>query len=62
MTTNNPADQAEHTRRTREAYDRLAAVWSATTDEGPYNGLLERPASRACSITGSCDHLRPGGQ
>ena len=47
MTTNNPADQAEHTRRTREAYDRLAAVWSATTDEGPYNGLLERPALRS---------------
>src|SRR5215471_14403974 len=47
MTTSNPADQAEHTRRTREAYDRLAAVWSATTDEGPYNGLLERPALRS---------------
>ena len=44
MTTDNPADQADHTRRTREAYDRLAAVWSSTTDEGPYNGLLERPA------------------
>ena len=47
MTLNDPADQAEHTRRTREAYDRLAAVWSATTDEGPYNGLLERPALRS---------------
>lgn len=47
MTINDPADQAEHTRRTREAYDRLAAVWSATTDEGPYNGLLERPALRS---------------
>jgi SAM-dependent methyltransferase len=42
-----PANQAEHTLRTREAYDRLAAVWSATTDEGPFNGLLERPALRA---------------
>ena len=45
--TSDPADQAEHTRNTREAYDRLAAVWSATTDEGPYNGLLERPALRS---------------
>lgn len=42
-----PAGQAEHTRKTREAYDRLSAVWSATTDEGPFNGLLERPAFRA---------------
>ena len=42
-----PADQAEHTQHTREAYDQLAAVWSATTDEGPYNGLLKRPALRA---------------
>ncbi len=40
-------DQAEHTRHTRAAYDRLAAVWSATTDDGPFNGLLERPALRA---------------
>jgi SAM-dependent methyltransferase len=47
VTGDNPADQAEHTRRTREAYDRLAAVWSATTDEGPYNGFLERPALRS---------------
>jgi SAM-dependent methyltransferase len=44
VTTDTPADQAEHTNRTREAYDQLAAVWSATTDEGPFNGLLERPA------------------
>jgi SAM-dependent methyltransferase len=42
-----PANQAEHTRTTREAYDRLAAVWSAATDEGPYNGLFERPALRS---------------
>ena len=42
-----PANQSEHTRQTRDAYDRLAAVWSSTTDEGPWNGLLERPAVRA---------------
>jgi SAM-dependent methyltransferase len=47
VTLNNPADQADHTTRTRAAYDRLAAVWSATTDEGPFNGLLERPALRS---------------
>ena len=47
MTSNDPANQAEQTRKTREAYDRLAAVWSATTDEGPYNGFLERPALRS---------------
>ena len=41
-----PADQAEHTRRTRSAYDRLASVWSSTTDDGPFNGHLERPALR----------------
>ena len=29
------------------AYDRLAAVWSSTTDKGPFNGFLERPALRA---------------
>ena len=56
MTFDNPADQAEHTKRTREAYDQLAAVWSATTDEGPFNGLLERPALRSLvpgSLAGS---------
>ena len=47
MATDNLTDQAEHTKRTREAYDQLAAVWSATTDEGPFNGLLERPALRS---------------
>ena len=47
MASDDPANQAEHTRKTREAYDRLAAVWSATTDEGPYNGLFERPALRS---------------
>ena len=47
MTIDTPDNQAEHTLRTREAYDQLAAVWSSTTDEGPFNGLLERPALRA---------------
>jgi len=47
MPSTDPADQAEHTRRTREAYDQLAPVWSSDTDEGPYNGLLERPALRS---------------
>lgn len=32
---------------TREAYDELARVWSATTDDGPWNGWLERPALRS---------------
>src|ERR1700712_1071735 len=32
---------------TRDAYDRLADVWSATTDDGPFNGGLERPAFRS---------------
>lgn len=47
MTVDMPESQAEHTLRTREAYDELAAVWSSTTDDGPFNGLLERPALRA---------------
>jgi SAM-dependent methyltransferase len=47
VTTPPPASQAEHNRQTRDAYDRLAAVWSATTDDGPFNGLLERPALRS---------------
>jgi SAM-dependent methyltransferase len=47
MTTPTPASQAEHNRQTRDAYDRLAAVWAATTDDGPFNGLLERPALRS---------------
>ncbi len=42
-----PGDQAELTRLTREAYERLAPVWSETTDEGPFNGFLERPALRS---------------
>jgi SAM-dependent methyltransferase len=32
---------------TRKAYDELARVWSATTDDGPWNGHLERPALRS---------------
>jgi 2-polyprenyl-3-methyl-5-hydroxy-6-metoxy-1,4-benzoquinol methylase len=47
MTVDIPDDQADHSHRTRVAYDRLAPVWSATTDAGPFNGLLERPALRA---------------
>jgi ubiquinone/menaquinone biosynthesis C-methylase UbiE len=42
-----PQNQAEHNRRTREAYDRLSTVWAATTDDGPFNGHLERPALRS---------------
>ena len=30
----------------REAYDRLAAVWSSTTDEGPFNGFLVADLAR----------------
>jgi SAM-dependent methyltransferase len=33
--------------QTRDAYDRLAPVWSSTTDDGPFNGWLERPALRS---------------
>ena len=40
-------DASEHRRQTREAYDRLAEVWSQTTNDGPYNGGLERPALRS---------------
>jgi SAM-dependent methyltransferase len=47
VTTRPPVSQAEHTRQTRDAYDRLAAVWASTTDDGPFNGLLERPALRS---------------
>jgi ubiquinone/menaquinone biosynthesis C-methylase UbiE len=41
------AGEAHHRRLTREAYDRLAPVWSATTDDGPFNGFLERPPLRS---------------
>jgi len=47
MTTPPPVGQAEHNRQTQDAYDQLAAVWAATTDDGPYNGFLERPALRS---------------
>jgi len=47
MAPDHPTDRADHARRTREAYDRLAPVWSATTDHGPFNGWLERPALRS---------------
>ncbi len=40
-------DQAAQRAHTREAYDRLAPVWSSTTDDGPFNGWLERPALRS---------------
>jgi ubiquinone/menaquinone biosynthesis C-methylase UbiE len=36
-----------HRAATREAYERLAKVWSAETDNGPWNGWLERPALRS---------------
>ena len=47
--TPDPADDpaAAHRRRTLDAYERLAPVWSATTDDGPFNGHLERPALRS---------------
>jgi SAM-dependent methyltransferase len=51
---NLPDSQTEHTLQTREAYDQLAAVWSSTTDEGPWNGFLERPALRAL-VPGNLD-------
>lgn len=41
------AEREQHRRETRAAYDALAPVWSATTDDGPYNGWLERPALRS---------------
>jgi SAM-dependent methyltransferase len=47
VTAETPSTQSEHNRQTRDAYDRLAAVWAATTDDGPWNGLLERPALRS---------------
>ncbi|RKS69330.1 methyltransferase family protein [Motilibacter peucedani] len=40
-------DATAHRESTREAYDRLARVWSGTTDDGPWNGGLERPALRS---------------
>lgn len=40
-------DEQAHAAATRDAYDILAPVWSAATDRGPFNGLLERPAFRS---------------
>lgn len=42
-----PTDHRALAQLTQEAYDRLAPVWSATTDDGPWNGHLERPALRS---------------
>jgi len=42
-----PTDHHALAQLTQEAYDRLAPVWSATTDDGPWNGHLERPALRS---------------
>src|SRR5664280_2198154 len=39
-------DPAGHRSQTRDAYDQLAPVWADTTDDGPFNGHLERPALR----------------
>jgi hypothetical protein len=47
VTTPVPASQSEHNQQTRDAYDQLAAVWAATADDGPFHGLLERPALRS---------------
>lgn len=47
MTADLPSDPAALARLTRDAYDRLAPVWSVTTDDGPWNGHLERPALRS---------------
>lgn len=48
--------QSAHSDLTRASYDRLASVWSETTDDGPFNGLLERPALRSM-IPGPLDGL-----
>jgi len=47
VTDDRPTDLATQVRLTREAYDRLAPVWSSTIDDGPWNGHLERPALRS---------------
>jgi len=47
MTIGLPEDDVTQIRLTQEAYDRLAPVWSATTDDGPWNEHLERPAVRS---------------
>jgi SAM-dependent methyltransferase len=40
------AERIAHRNDTRDAYDLLAPVWAVATDNGPFNGLLERPAIR----------------
>ena len=47
VTRDAPHARDRHTDHTRDAYDRLAPVWSAATDDGPFNGHLERPALRS---------------
>lgn len=47
MATDPSKYHADQARLTQEAYDQLAPVWSATTDDGPWNGHLERPATRS---------------
>jgi SAM-dependent methyltransferase len=47
VTSDLPTDHTTQARLTQEAYDRLAPVWSSTTDDGPWNGYLERPALRS---------------
>jgi ubiquinone/menaquinone biosynthesis C-methylase UbiE len=47
MATQSPKSQTDHTRHTREVYDRLAPVWTEASDDGPFNGWLERPAVRS---------------
>ncbi len=40
-------DPVRHRAETMDACDRLADVWSATTDDGRCNGGLERPAMQS---------------
>ena len=58
-----PDSQAEHTLQTREAYDRLAAVWSSTTDEGPFTGFkvdrVAEPQPSAEAVRQFPDDLGP---
>lgn len=62
MTMPLPVSQSEHNRQTRDAYDRLAAVWAATTDDGPFNGLLERYVRDwSVPLRSFATALRPGG-
>ncbi len=45
------ASQAEHNRHTRDAYDRLAAVWTATGPQ-PSQEALERYPAELAGTTG----------